>query len=264
MLRLARALKHGANDKYTPSGIGIVTLLMAVVIALVGFSDINLVILAGDIAMVIAVLPLEQRTRTIMKRKDSKTLLQFESPLQWLKICMRFSSASLLSSLAYGIIASGLNIGVNNPPIESDMLFFAIAFFLCGFLYIIRVAEFLIDPSSGTNIFAGKAIKLILDVGVRLALLASIAWFQIINGIFLYYIIYIVFVQNMVLQPITILYAFLLALSFVGMVPVAWSVVIRLKEPIRRWGWVALACFVSPWILQIVATILLHVGIKLV
>lgn len=257
-------MKNGVNDKYAPSGIGIVILFMAVVIALVGFSEINLVILAGDIALVIAVLPLEQRIRTLMRRKDSKILLQFESPLQWLKICTRFSFVSLLSSLAYGIFASGLNIGVNYPPIESSMLVYAIAFFLFGFLYIIRIAEFLIDPSSRTNIFAGKAIKIILNVGIRLALLASIAWFQIINGIILYYIIHAVFVQNIILQPITILYAFMLILSFVGMVPVAWSVVVHLNEPVRRRYWVALASFASPWVLQIVATILISVGIKLI
>jgi hypothetical protein len=237
---------------------------MAVVIALVGFSEINLVILAGDIAMVLAVLPLEQRTRTLMRRKDSKTLLQFESPLQWLKICTRFSLVSLLSSLAYGIIISGLDIGVDKPPIEGYMLSFAIAFFLFGFLYIARIAEFLIDPSSKMNIFAGKAIMMMMDVGIRLALLVAIAWFQIVNGIILYQIIQGIFVQNATLQPITILYAFTLILSFVGMVPLAWSTVVHLKEPIRSWTLVALTSFISPWVLLAIVSLLLRIGIKLI
>lgn len=239
-------------------------LLMLVVIALVGFSEINFVILGGDIAMVAVVLPLEQRIRALMRRRSSKALLQSESPLNWVTACTRFSFVSLLSSLAYALITSGVNIGVNNPPIGNYIIVFAIGFFLFGFVYIIRIAEFLVNPSSKTNIFAGKAIKIGVEVAIRVVILMFIASFQIFNGIMFHQIIQAVFTQNIILRPIQVLYTFTLISSFVGMFPIINGTMFHLKERVSRWGWVAVVSFVSPWMLLIVVSLLLQLGIKLV
>lgn len=251
-------MRNGGNNKYISPSLLIV--FLAVVIALVGLSEINLVIFASDIAMVLAILPLEQRIRTVMKKEESKVLLQSESPLKWVTTCTRLSLVSLLSSLAYGVITGNAYIGVANPPIESPIFGMAILFFLFGFIYIIRIAEFLIDPASKANVFAGKAITMVLDVGFRIAFIVPIALFQIFNGIILYQILQGVLSQNVVLSPLTILYTFTLILSFVGMIPVAWMTVFHLKEPVQPRLWIALIGFISPWILLMVVTILIRLG----
>ena len=48
-------------------------MLMSVATALTGFSDFNLVILAGDIGMLVGILTIAQRLHTLMKRKRQKS-----------------------------------------------------------------------------------------------------------------------------------------------------------------------------------------------
>ena len=136
-----------ANSKYAQ----LASIIMLVVIAaLVGTLEFSLVILAGDIAMIAVVIPLEQRTRTIMRKRESKELLLSESPLDWLKYSMTLFLISLVTSIGYAVFQSS-DVVVSIPPINDMLLAFSIGFFLFGLFYIIRIGYFLIDPSSKGN-----------------------------------------------------------------------------------------------------------------
>ena len=139
------------------------------------------------------------------------------------------------------------------------MLFFGIAFFVIGILYVGRTGIFLFDQSSKANIVAGKIIYWGLEIGIRIMALSFVVFLQIFNVI-----MFSLIVQGIAFGSITIPYAFTIILSFVGMIPVTWSVLVRLRKQVRRWDWVAVIIFMSPWLVLIASAILSIVGIRLV
>jgi hypothetical protein len=261
MLKWWETVREKANTKYTQ--LASIIILMGVAIVVVGFSDVILVILPCDVAMLLAVFAFEQRTRTLMKRKESKPLIQFESPLNWLKNCALFSFVSIIAGLGY----ETMNIvGIeSNAPIVGNwsLLFFAIAFFVIGLIYILRITVFMIDPASKTNIFAGKLIYMVLEVGMRVILLSFVVILQFFNGSIFSLIIKGTVLQNIFPTPIAILYASTIVLSFIAMVPLTYTIMFRLRQQVKRWGWVVMASFFSPWFILIIASALLSIGIKL-
>jgi hypothetical protein len=128
-----------------------------VIFSVVGFSELNLVILAGNIASFLAIPLFAQEVKKVMKNKNSKELLSHESPIDWVKDCIKFVAFSLLSSLVYGVV-SVQNLIPNQPQNLDFLFYFGIVFFLLELLYLVRVVWFIVDPSSTANIFAGKLL----------------------------------------------------------------------------------------------------------
>jgi len=239
-------------------------MLIAVTVELVGFSDIALVILTCDVGILVAVLTFEQRTRKLMKQKESKALIKFESPLDWLKSSTIFAFVSLMSSLTYEIMIS-LSIETNFPVFgNNSLLFYTIGFFIFGVIYLVRTAIFMIDPSSKANIFVGKIIYMSIIAIIKVGLLGFVALFQYINAL-----MFSLFIQGNILQqimpePIMILYALTIVFSFVGMVPLTYGIAFRLDKKMNRLEIVAIMLFVSPWVVLFTVNGLISLGIKLV
>lgn len=254
-------MRNETNGKYTP--LVIVILFFGMIIVL-GLTESAVIIFGGDLALigiVFTVFTVEQKIRTMMKRKESKPLIQYESPITWLKACLLLSSISALTSLAC-ILMSNLPTEINVPIIgNQSLLAYSIVFFIMGFIELIRLGVFMIDPSSKANIFAGKLIHKVLDISMRVIQLSFIVCIQVLNGLMLMQIIQIP-LQQLFSTPITILYASTIVLSFIGTIPLTIAVVLHPYQHIKRRGWVAVAFFLSPWIVLAIATTLLRIGIK--
>jgi hypothetical protein len=235
-------------------------MLMVVIYSVAGFSEISLWIFAGDIGLLVTAVLFAQEIRKVIKNRNSKELLRFESPLNWLKFSTQTFVLSLLSSLAYGI-ANPENLGVGSNPIIGYLFFFSIGFFLLGLFYTVRIIWFIIDPSSRTNILVGKAIKTTVDVGFKAVIIVFIGFLQGFNGSMLYLFHLYPSVLYSPLNPFAITYLSTLVLSFVVMVPLLRRVVFHLKEQIRFRDWVTIFCFCSPWIVLIGYSLLLMAGI---
>jgi len=236
---------------------------MVVIYSVVGFSEINLYIFAGDIGLLVTAVLFAQEIRKVIrttKNKNSKELLRFESPLTWLKFSTETFVFSLLSSLAYGI-ANPENLGVGNNPIIGYLLFFSIGFFLLGLFFTVRIIWFIIDPSSRVNILVGKAIITTADIGFRFVVIVFITFLQVFNGIMLYLVLRYALVLHLQLNPFPIAYLSTLVLSFIVMIPLSHAVIFRLMKQIRFRDWITIFCFFSPWIVLIVYGLLLRVGV---
>ena len=227
---------------------------------MVGFSEINLYVFAGDILLLVTAVLFAQEIRKVIKNRNSKELLRFESPFNWLKFSTLTFVFSLLSSLTYGI-ANPENLGIGNNPIFEYLLLFSIGFFLLGLFYTVRIIWFIIDPSSRANILVGKAVTTTADIGIRVIILASIALFQVFNGIMLYLFLRYVFVLHLPLNPFAIMYLPTLVLSFIAMIPFSHIIIFHIKEQIRFRGGIGFFCFFSPWIVLIGYSLLLTAGI---
>jgi hypothetical protein len=78
-------------------------MLMVVIYSVVGFSEINLYIFAGDIVLLVTAVLFAQELKKVIrttKSKDSKELLRSESPLNWLK----FSTETFVLSLFFQVL----------------------------------------------------------------------------------------------------------------------------------------------------------------
>jgi hypothetical protein len=245
-------------DKYTL--IPIVVMLMAVTYLVVGLSDVNIGILAGDIALFAMAVIFAQEIRKAMKTKASKELLKSESPLDWLKLSIEFFVFSLLSSLVYGIV-NVQDVGIESNPLIEYSFVFCITFFLLGLLCTVRITWFIIDPSSKANILAGKILKTTVDIGFRAIIGTFIVFFQIFNGIMLYLVLGLIFVLHTAPTPIELVYLPTLVLSFVAVIPLLYEVIFRFSKKTRSRYWVSMLFFFSPWILLITNGLLLHAGI---
>jgi len=250
------------NSKYAPSILWI--LLIAVVIMVVGLDVGSVVIFAIDAAMVGgAGLVFKPEISKKMKDESGKELRKHESPLNWLFISTRYFAISFFASLA-SLVVEIANVGIEGTPSVGWLMFvFAVIFCAMGFVFIIRIWEFLRMPSSKANILFGKIFYWFMEGGIRISFIGLVALFQVFNAIMLSIILQSAFVHNIILPPITVLYGFTLILSFVGMVPVTWSVLLHLREQIRHRDWFFIVSFISPWILLIIIAFLAIVGIQL-
>ena len=206
-----------------------------------------LFILGIDIA-VFAALAFQEKLPKLDK-KHSAMYSKYESPTSWLKICVL---SLLFSTMAGGVYSIFHIFGVQtDAPIISNnsLLWYTIVFCLFGWMYIFRFLYFRLNPSSKANIIVGKLIHHILEILVRVAILSVMAFFQVINGLMLYFIITGAILQNVYPTPFGILYACAIIVSFVGMVPIVHAAIFRLKEKISRRGWISIIAFSSPWIL---------------
>jgi hypothetical protein len=223
-----------------------------------------LAIFVSDVAIIVAVLTIGQNTRDIMRRRESKPLIQSESPLAWIEFCILASFLSILTSLVY-VFMNGFSIATDAPIIgNQSLLVFSISFFLMGLIYLVRTAIFLVHPSSRANIFAGKLIYRVADVSMRVILLSFVAFVQVFNGLMFQLIVPNPVLQRIFSTPITILYAFTIVLSFIGMVPIACGIVFHPYQQVKRRDLVFIASFLSPWIVFSIIGTLLSIGIKLV
>ncbi len=245
------------NDKYIL--FPLMTLFLLVIIALVlGFSEINFGIFAGDIGLLVSAVVFAQEIRKLTnnsKKKGIIHLLRFESPLNWLKISTVTFVFSLISSLVYGL-ANPENLGVGSSQITWYLLVFSIAFFLFGLFYTCRIIWFIIDPFSTTNILVGKGIKTALSFGFRAVMLLFIGVIQFLTGTFLYQIINFVFVFHGSLSLIAKIYLPFAVLSFIAIIPVIHLVIFRLEKETRKRDDFAMICILLPWIILMGVTIL--------
>lgn len=225
-----------------------------------GFSEVNLYVFAGDLLLLVTAVLFAQEIRKVIRNRDSRELLRSESPFNWLKFSTITFVFSLLSSLAYGI-TNPENLGIGTNPIMGYLLFFSIGFFLLGLFYTVRIIWFIIDPSSRANILIGKAIQTTADIGIRVIILVSIAFFQVFNGIMLYAVLHGVFVVHLPLTPFVIMYLPTLALSFIAMLPLSHIIIFHMEEQIRFRDAVVFFCFFSPWIILVGYSLLLTAGI---
>jgi hypothetical protein len=258
MLRLNK-ITEMIIDKYKL--IPIVVMLMAVIYLVVSLSEINWGIFGADIALFGMAVLFIPEIRKLIRRKDSRELLRHESPINWLKISTISFLYSILSSVAYGLV-NVTNVGFEyNPPIIEYLLIFCVAFFLFGLLYTVRVIWFIIDPASKANITAGKVIEKTITIGVKIILISFISVLQIFNGIMLYLILDAIFVIHGMLTWFAIAYLPTLILSFIATIPNLHGILFRLKQETRIRDWIVIFCFYSPWIVLIISTFLLKVGI---
>ena len=225
-----------------------------VIFSVVGISELNLVILAGDLALFLTIPVFAQEIKKVMRKNASKALLKQESPLNWVKTCAKFAVFSLLASLAYGIVNGRL---ILNQQQNVDFLFyFGIIFFLIGLLQAVRLIWFIVDPTSTSNIFAGKFLLTTSKYGLRAITVSFIGVLLISNGFMLYQIYSIVFEQNLPLTIFGLIYLFTLILSFVTVIPTTYSVVFHLEDKVSPWYLVAVIAFISPWVLLIMSSLL--------
>ena len=200
---------------------------------------------------------LEKRIKSLMKNKESKPLVKVESPLFWLKTCIVFSSFSLLASLAYLIINS-LEIITDLPLINNtSLIIFTVGFFLVAIVHLVRTGVFMVDPTSKTNIFAGKVVYFGIEVGFRIVLLAFVGFMQFAN-----LLMFDILIQQVTTQPILLIYAITIILSFIGMLPIIHGILFRLTKQARRSDWIGFFLFSAPWIFLIISSILIWAGIK--
>jgi len=235
-------------------------MLMAMIYLVVGLSDFNLAILAGDIGFIVTAVFFVPEIKKVMRTRESKELLRLESPLNWLKSMTTFFVLSLLSSFVYGF-ANVPNVGVEFNLIIQYLFIFCVIFFLFGLLYTVRIIWFIIDPASKTNILAGKVMKTIVASGTKIILVSFISFFQIINGLMLYLILNLFFVAHVAITPFHIVYLFTLVLSFIALIPCLHLIIFRLNKENRIRDWIVLFCLFSPWIALITYNLLLEAGI---
>ncbi|MGD0977667.1 MAG: hypothetical protein ABR962_00845 [Candidatus Bathyarchaeia archaeon] len=245
-------------DKYTL--IPIVAMLMAVIYLVVGLSEVNIGIFAGDIGLLVTAVLFAQEIRKAMKNRASKELLRHESPIDWLKASTKYFVFSLLSSLAYGFV-NVQNVGVENNPVIEYLLIFSVGFFLFGLLYTVRIIWFIIDPASKANILAGRVLKTTRAIGIRLVYVSFILFLQVFNGIMLYLILSLIFVTHTALTTFAIVYLPTLILSFIAAIPYLHLIIFRLNEKARIRDWIATFCFYIPWIVLVTYSLLLRAGI---
>lgn len=246
------------NNKYVLIVIDIIFLM--VIWSLVGFSEINFGVFAGDIALLVTVVIFIQEIKKVKRNKNSKEILQHESPTDWVKACTKFSVSSLLSSLVYAIV-NGQTLTLGDQPIFNYLFYFGIVFFLMGILYTVRIIWFIIDPSSPANILAGKILNKISRYGFRAVFLAFIASLQALNGIMLYYILFGILVLHTSLNILIIIYLPTLILSFIAMVPQVHTLLFHFEEKMRLRDSVTIVCFYSPWIVLASISLLIKIGI---
>jgi hypothetical protein len=235
-------LKEQVNLEYTQ--LALIIILMGMTVVVVGFLDVILVILGCDVALIVAVLPLGERTHKLMKKKESKSLIKVESPLNWLKSCAIFAFVSIIAGLCYETMNI---IGIeSNAPIfgNPSLLIFAISFFVLALIHILRITVFMIDPASKANIFAGKLIYKALQISMQVILLFFLASLQVFNGL-----IFPLIINGIVLQNIF---------------PIPLQFVFHFWKQVKRWDWAIMFSFFSPWIIIIIVGTMLQIGIKLV
>lgn len=221
------------------------------------------ILIASDVAFLIAVLTVDERIRTLIKKKESELLLQNENPIQWLKHTVNFSALSILSGIAYGFMISGLTIGLSIGNLENILLIPAMFFFLLSLLYIVRVAHFIFNPASKANIITGKAIKKIiklLNITVRIIMYPL---FTVLN----------VYLLILAIQPeITgqdfrvtiIIYAVTVVLSIIATPILMYELTLHPDKETSKRDLIAMLCFFSPWIVFIILAVVVAQGIPLI
>ena len=219
-------------------------MFIVVTINVIGFSDVNLVLLAADIMMILSVLPLEQRIHTLMKRRESKALLISESPITWLKIISRFSGFSFFLSLGYEL-STRLNWVPDNPPINYSLLALGLFLFIFALIYVLRIAEFMIDPSSKINIFAGKMILKTLTFVGQVSIFAAPIMIKILDAFFLV-LIYEIYQKGYTLSTFSIVYVILNIFSFIAIVPLEYQMLSKSSENTDKKIWIVLVVFFLP------------------
>jgi hypothetical protein len=191
-----------------------------------------------------------------MRDKSSKPLLEHESPLGWLKASNRLFILSFLTGLTYQILFIK-DIGTTVPTAQAIisftdfLLIISISSFIMGLVNLFRISEFVLTPSSKTNLLFGKIIFWTAEIGIRVLPVAFIVISQIINGFLLAGILPSI-IQNGLPTPFIACYTLTLVLSFIGMIPVIIGVAFHFKEEMKRRDALALAGVVSPWIFLIV------------
>ena len=143
------------------------------------------------------------------------------------------------------------------------MLSFCLAFFVFAIIYLVRITVFIVEPSSKGNILAGKIIRAFTNIGLRATFTVFLITVQIPNVIVLYAILQETTTQTLS-KAIIFLYGFTIIISFVGTIIIAYNVIFHLTRKIKRWDYVALVSFASPWVLLIILGIFLDFGIKVV
>lgn len=241
----------------------IMIMLMVATAVLVGFTELILAIIPCDVAIILAVLTFEKRTRTLMRKKESKQLSNVESPIDWLKGCTVFSALSLLASLAY-VIFNVLNIEIVFPFVANNsLLIYTIGFFIFAIIGLVRTAVFILEPSSRANVFAGKLIYLALKIFIKISLLSFIAVFQFLNATLFSSTVQSIVLQELIPSVIRIVYATTIILSFVGAIPIMYSIIVKQDEKTSRWDWITSILFLLPWVVLFIIGVLMRVGINL-
>jgi hypothetical protein len=225
-----------------------------------GLSDLNNVILGGNLVLLITTIVFIQEIKKVEKTKDGKAFLQHESPKEWVKACTKFSVVSLLCSLIYAIVA-GQNLVLEQQPLFDYLFYFGILLFLFGVLFTVRIIWFVVDPSSPANIFAGKILAKISKYGLRVTLLALVVSLQIIDGVMLPYPLFDALVRHTVLNLFGIVYLSTLILSFIGFFPLMYELLFHYEEKIRLRGIVSIIFVFSPWFVLVMTNVLIRLGI---
>jgi len=245
--------KLAINNKYLL--IIIQCLFLVVIFSVVGSFELIVAILACDLTLVLTTPIFVKEIKEIMKKKDNKVILKQESPIDWIKSCVKFALISLLIVLAYALVKDQI---ILNQPQNVDFLFyFGIIFFLVAILHTIRYIWFIIDPLSTSNIFAGKVLLTISKYGPTAIILAFIGLLLSFNGLNILQIYLPFFEQNLPLTLFGWIFLFTLILSFVAVIPTIYVIVFHLNEKVSVWYLLAGIAFISPLILLVISSLLL-------
>lgn len=227
-----------------------ISLLMGALIV-VGFFDLNLVILAGDIAVLIATAAFGVEARKIIEKTDNLPILRRESPIDWVKACVKYLIFSILTSIGYDLI-SNQNL-ITTQSLNTDLLLvFCIVFFLLGLLQAVRVIWFIIDPTSTANISVGNVLLLIADKGRIVMLLLVIGSLQLFNG----FIFYLVITTTENLTPFGVLYVFSSTVSFFLTGPLFYTTIAHSDKETTVLDAILTVSMLLPWIVLIMASVL--------
>jgi hypothetical protein len=217
----------------------------------VGFFDLNLVILAGDLALLIATAAFGVEARKIVEKTDDLAILKRESPIGWVKACVKFLMFSILTSISYDLI-SNQNL-ITTQPLNIDLLLvFSIVFFLFGLLQAVRVIWFIIDPASTANISVGNVLLLIADKGRITMFLLLIGLLQLLNG----FIFYSLITTTQSLTPFGVLYVFSSTVSFFLTGPLFYTTIAHSNKETTVLDAILIVSMFLPWVVLIMASVL--------
>lgn len=218
------------------------------------------IIITMDSAILIAAISAEQRTTQIANRRKKPEILKHESPINWLKGAFLFSIISLLSGFSLAFFATS-NYGITLPENMMNFLtILTIGEFLCSLLLMCRVAWFIFEPTSITNVKTGYYLNHGLRVIVRLLLIAFITMSQIVN-VLLFYLTSLSLTVNFTF--FAAIYSAAVVISFIAMFPFLWAVLFRLKEKGTRKDYLVIICFTLPYTVLSIFGVLLAFGLKL-
>lgn len=234
--------------------------LLILVTALAGFSELNLWIFGGDIALLAVSLALEPRVSSLTRKRGKKGILAQESPLKWLLGSTRFFFFSLAASVAYGIMNAETLASIAG---FSPLWFFcgAVAFLAGGLLLVGRTVEWIFNPASITNIRMGKAMMLIGKWGGGVTLYSLILLFQTTVSVLTVDFLQRIFILHLGLSPVQIGFFGACIISYAGFFPVSLTAILHPNEPFNRRHIIPLVVFFLPWLYIIALGIFVALGV---